>query len=178
MISFLRFIGLINAAVWLGAVVFISIIAEPAASAREMERLLGPGNFPFFSGAIAHIVLKRYFIFLGVTAVIALFHLLAEWLYMGRPARTFSTCLLGGLLVLTLVGGFWVEPHLARLHVQRFSPNASLIEQQAAAKNWRIWHAGFELLNVGMIAGLVVYTWRLANPSDAPRFISSIKFRG
>lgn len=167
-----------NAAIWLGAAVFFTVAAGPAAGSPEMEQLLGAKNFPFFSGAFAQILLAHYFIFLGVTAFIALLHLLAEWLYMGRPTRKISMMLLAGLLGLVLIGSVWMEPQLTKLHARRFASNATMTERDAAVRSFRFWHLGFRVVNVVMIGGLVVYVWRIANPSDAPRFISSVKFRG
>ena len=86
--------------------------------------------------------------------------------------------LLGGLFGLVLVGGFWIEPHLKHLHGRRYAPNLPVVEQAAAARAYHFWHAGILALNLALIGGLVVYVWRVANPSDAPRFISSVKFRG
>jgi len=176
-IACLRFIGLINAAIWLGAVVFFTLGASPACVSPEMETLLGAKNFPFFSGAVAQLVAVRYFSVVSVTAVIALLHLVAEWLYMGRPTRKFSLALLAGLLALVLFGGFWVEPRLEKLHATRYAANTQSDQREAAAKSFRLWHAGSRVINLIMLAGLVVYVWRVANPSDAPRFISSVKFR-
>ena len=176
MIACLRFIGLLNAAIWLGAVVFFTFRAGPACVSPEMETLLGAKNFPYFSGAFEQLVAARYLTLVSVSAVIALAHLLAEWLYMGRPARKFSLALLAGLLA--LVGlGFWVEPRLKQLHTTRYAANTPPAQRDAAAKSFRLWHAGSRALNLVMLAGLVVYVWRVANPPDAPRFISSVKFR-
>jgi hypothetical protein len=177
-IAFLRFIGLMNAALWLGAVVFHSVVVGPACTSVAMEQLLGAKNFPYFSGAFADVVTSRYFLFLGGTGSIALLHLLAEWVYMGRPTRKLSLALLGGLLGLVLLGGVWLVPHLQALHARRYAPNSSMADRTAAAQSFRFWHVGLLTLNVAMIGGLVVYVWRVANPADAPRFISSVKFRG
>lgn len=143
-----------------------------------MEALLKAGNFPFYSVAIEQIIMARYFIFLYLTAAIALLHLLAEWLYMGRPTRKFSLVLLAGLLALVLIGGVWAEPRLKKLHATRYAASMPPDQREAAAKSFRLWQAGSQVINLVMIAGLVVYVWRVANPSDAPRFISSVKFRG
>ena len=167
-----------NAAIWLGAVVFFTVAAGPACVSPEVGKLLGAKNFPFFSGAFAQLLMTRYFLFLSVSALIALLHLLAEWLYMGRPTRKISMVLLAGLLALVLIGGSWLEPHLKKLHTSRYAPGTSLAEREAAAQSFHYWQAGTLTLNVLMMAGLVVYVWRVANPSDAPRFISSVKFRG
>ena len=67
---------------------------------------------------------------------------------------------------------------MKQLHARHHAPNVPLIERESAAKSFRIWQAGLLVVNVAMLAGLVVYVWRIANPSDAPRFISSVKFRG
>lgn len=167
-----------NAAIWLGAVVFFTVGAAPVCVSPAAEKLLGTANFPFYSGAFAQIVLTRCFLFLGTSAVIALLHLLAEWLYMGRPTRKFSLVLVGGLLTLVLLGGSLIGPRLESLHSRHHATNAPPAERAAAASAYRLWHAGLQVLNALMIAGLVVYVWRVANPSDAPRFISSVKFRG
>jgi hypothetical protein len=177
-IAFLRFIGLLNAAVWLGTTVFFTFGARPVSVSSGVEALLGAKNFPYFSGAFEQLVTARYFSVLSLTAVIALLHLMAEWLYMGRPARKFSLALLAGLLTLVLMGGMWVEPRLKKLHTVRYAVNTQPDQRDAAAKSLRLWQAGSQVINLVMIAGLVVYVWRVANPSDAPRFISSVKFRG
>jgi hypothetical protein len=177
-IAFLRFVGLLNAAIWLGAAVFFTFGARPACVSPEMETLLGAKNFPFFSGAFEQLVMARYFFVLSLSGVIALLHLLAEWLYMGRPARKFSLALLAGLLTMVLIGGVWVEPRLKKLHATRYAANTQSDQRDAAAKSFRVWQACSQVINLVMIAGLVVYVWRVANPSDAPRFISSVKFRG
>lgn len=178
MIAFLRFIGLMNAALWLGAVVFYVLGAGPACLSPGMEQLLGAKNFPYFSGAFADILTRRYFIFMGFVGGIALLHLLAEWLYMGRPTRKISLLLLAGLLALVVAGGVWIGPRLQILHVRRHAPNVLPLEREAASQSHRLWQAGLLTLNVALMGGLVVYVWRVANPSDAPRFISSVKFRG
>lgn len=178
MISVLRFLGLVNAAVWLGAVVFFALAIGPACGSAEMEALLGPKNFPYFSGAFKQALGARYFSFLTLCSILALLHLLAEWLYMGRPARKFSMALLAILFGLVLMGGLWIEPRLKELHATRYAANAPPAERESAENSFRWWQVSAHAANLVMIAGLVVYVWRIANPSDAPRFISSVKFRG
>ncbi len=167
-----------NAALWLGAVVFHSAVVGPACASPEMEHLLGGNNFPYFSGALAHIVSHRYFVFLGFTGGLALLHLLAEWLYMGRPTRKIPLALLAGLFGLVWFGGGWLEPHLQQLHARRHAPNIAPAERAAAAQSFRRWQLGLLALNVAMMGGLVVHVWRVAHPAGAPRFIRSVKFRG
>lgn len=179
MIGFLRFIGVINAAIWLGGSVFFTFGAGPAFFSPDMAaalRLEGDG-FRSYAGAIAQVVLSRYFHFHLACAVIAWLHLLAEWLYLGRPSRRFSFTLLTVLFAITLVGGNALQPKLKALHETQYS-NAPVSQRQAAKKSFALWHGVSQVLNLIMIGGLVVCVWRTANPSDTPRFISSVKFRG
>lgn len=178
MISFLRFFGLINAAVWLGTVVFFNGCVGPACLSADMNNLLGANNFPYFSGAIAQLLMEKYYLSLAIFAMIALGHLIAEWLYMGRPARKVSMGLLGGLLCLTLLGGGLIAPHLQKNHALSHAVNAPAVQRESARRSFHIWKACALAIDVLMTGGLVFYVWHVANPSDAPRFISSVKFRG
>jgi hypothetical protein len=176
-IGFLRLIGVMNAAVWLGGAVFFTVSAAPAAYSAEMEAALRhPGNFPYFSNAIEQALLPYYFRFLIVCGVIALLHSLAEWLYLGRPVRKFSFGLLATLIALALLGANGIQPRLRTLHQTRYfgAPPAA---REAAAKSFRGWHIALSIFNVSIIGGLAVYVWRVATPPDSTRFISSVKFR-
>jgi hypothetical protein len=178
-IGFLRFVGVVNAAVWLGGSVFFTVSAGPAFFSPEMAAVLGQSEDSFrnYAGQIAQVVLGRYYRFHVTCAVIAWLHLLAEWLYLGRPWRKFAFSLLGALFVLTLIGGNGLQPRLKALHHTRYY-SSQPAEREAAAKSFRLWHGISQVLNVLMIGGLVLYLWRTANPADTPRFISSVKFRG
>jgi len=57
-IGFLRIVGILNAAVWFGAAVFFTFGAGFAPFSAEMKRLLGSNNYPYFSGAIAQILIN------------------------------------------------------------------------------------------------------------------------
>jgi hypothetical protein len=177
-IGFLRFVGVMNAAVWLGAAVFFTFGAGPALFSDDMRKLLGEANHPYFSGAIAQIVLVRYFHLHLVCGIVAALHLLAEALYLGRPAQKLSLGLLGFLLFITLASGFWLQPKVSGLHVTRYAVNAPAAQREASARSFRVWHGVSQFLNVLMMGGLVVYVWRVANPSDTLRFVSPAKFRG
>jgi uncharacterized membrane protein len=177
-IGFLRWIGVLNSAVWLGGAVFFTAVAWPSfASAAMQEALRQPKQFPYFSSAIELALLPGYFHFLIFCAVIALLQLMAEWLYLGRPPRKLSFSLLAALLGLVIVGGSILQPRLKVLHTTRYSstqPGAA----EVAAKSYRTWHSVLSAVNIVIIGGLVVYLLRLTNPPDTARFISSVKFRG
>jgi uncharacterized protein DUF4149 len=178
-IVFLRFIGVINAAVWLGGAVFFTFSVGTAFFSPEMAAVLGVGEdrFRYFAGGIAQVVLKRYYYFHIACAVVAWVHLLAEWLYLGRPSRKLSFALLAVLFLLTVVGGNGLQPKLQRLREVRYL-SAVPAERDEATRSFALWHRVSLGLNFLMIGGLIVYIWRVANPSDNARYISSVKFRG
>src|SRR5258705_13920872 len=111
-----------NSAVWLGGAVFFTAAIWPSFSSAAMQDALRqPNNFPYFAGAIELALLPRYFHFLIFCAMIALLQVLAEWLYLGRPARKLSFSLLIALLGLALVGGSGLQPMLKALHKTRYT---------------------------------------------------------
>jgi hypothetical protein len=177
-IGFLRWIGVMNSAVWLGGAVFFTTVTSPSLSSTAMqEALRQPKNFPYFSSAIELALLPGYFHFLIFCAVIALFQTLAEWLYLGRPARKFSFSLLAALLGLAVFGGSILQPRLKTLHATRFSATQPA-SAETAAKSYRTWHGVLNAVNIVIIGGLVIHLWRNSNPSDNTKFITSVKFRG
>jgi len=176
-IGFLRFVGIANAAAWLGAAIFYTVCAGPAVVSADMQTLLGPRYYPYFSGAIAQIVLARYFHFHLACATIALLHLLAEWIYLGRRTRRPWLGLLAVLFGFSLLGSVWLGPKLARLHRTRHALNATQTTRDLAEKSFRLWRGVFQAVNVLMIGGVAVCLWRVANPPDELRFVSTPKFR-
>ena len=110
MIGFLRFVGVLNAAVWFGSAIFFTFGAGLAPFSPEMRKLLGDNNFPYFSGAIAQVFIARYFHFHLACAAVAVVHLLAEWLYLGKSLRRFQTALLAGLCAAVLLGRDRLQP--------------------------------------------------------------------
>jgi hypothetical protein len=177
-IGFMRFVGVLNAAVWLGAAIFYTIATGPAMESADMQRLVGANSFSYFSTAIGQILMARMFRFHAACGAIALLHLAAERLYLGRPARKFWLGLLAGLFVLGLAGSVWICPSLDRFNQAQYAVNYRAEQRQAAAKSFRLWHGVVQAINVLIIGGLGVYLWRVTNPTDAPRFVSAIKFRG
>jgi Domain of unknown function (DUF4149) len=176
-IGFLRFVGLMNAAVWLGAAVSFTFATGPAVFSGDMKALFGPANQQF-PGAIAQILLKSYYHLHLTCCIIAFLHLLAEWLYLGRPARKVSLALLTVLFALTLAGGYWLQPKLRSLHATRYAASSQPAEREAAAKSFGKLHGLAMTMNLFMIFGLAFYTWRVANPSDSLRFLNPANLRG
>ena len=177
MIGFLRFVGLLNAAVWLGAALFYTLVASPAFASREMSDLLTARNFPYFSVAIAQILATRFFQLQLVCSLLALVHVLAEWLYLGKIPHRFWRALLFTLLALNLAGGLWLQPRLKHWHHRAFALNARPEAASAAARRFRAWQTAAEMVNFLLAGGLGVYLWGMANPPDPTRSLDAGKFR-
>jgi hypothetical protein len=175
-IGFLRFVGVLNAAVWFGASVFFTFTAGSAPFSAEMKGLLGENNFPYFSGAIAQVLIARYYQLQVVCAVVAVLHLLAEWLYLGKRPGQWQSGLLIGLCLAALIGGYWFQPKLKGLHAAKYGLKVQPEARATAARSFRTWHGVSQVINMLAVAGLAAYLWRTANPSDPTRFVSSVKF--
>ena len=176
-IGFLRFVGILNAAVWFGAAIFFTFGAGLAPFSQEMKTLLGPNNYPYFSGAIAQILIARYFHFQLVCGVVAVLHLLAEWLYLGKLPRKLQVGVLIGLCAAALLGGgYWLQPKLKALHAIKYGVNTRPEIREAADRSFRAWHGVSQVVNLLLVGGLAAYLWRAANPSDPTRFVSAVKF--
>jgi hypothetical protein len=170
MTAILRFIGIMNAAIWLGGAVYFSFVAGRMPFSTDMNGLLG-NAFPYYSGAIAQIGISRYFHFHLFCCVIALLHLGAEWLYQERRNRKLLLWLVGAMLGLTLLGGYWLQPKLKRLHIIKHAANYAQPDKDAAAKSFKQWHALSMTMNLFMLGGLVVYTMHMTRPPEIARFV-------
>jgi hypothetical protein len=162
--------------VWLGAAIFFTFGAGPAVFSPEMKRLLGANNFPYFSGAIAQVLIARYFHLQIACSVVAILHLLAEWLYLGKHPRKLQVGLLVGLCAAALIGGYWLQPKLKALHTVKYGVNTRPEIREAADRSFKAWHGVSQVVNLLLVGGLAAYLWRAANPSDPTRFVSSVKF--
>jgi hypothetical protein len=173
-----RIVGLMNAAIWLGASVFAVLGTGAATSSQAMEQLLTPAFYPYFSGSIAHIFLERYWLLHLACACIALLHLGAESLYFGRVIRKKTLGLLLTLLVLGILQKTAIMPALKRSHLGAHATNRTQIQKESALSSYRAWNGSSHVLNFVMMIALGVYLWRLANPPESPRFGSFTNYRG
>ncbi len=176
MIGILRFVGILNAAVWFGSAIFFTFGAGLAPFSPEMKSLLGPRNYPYFSGAIAEILIARYFHFQIVCSFVAVLHLLGEWLYLGKFPHKVQVGLLAGLCSVALLGGYWFQPRLKALHAIKSGINTPPARREMADRSFRTWHGISQGLNLLFVGGLAVYLWRVANPADSARFARMTKF--
>jgi hypothetical protein len=166
-----------NAAVWLGTTVFFTLGANPACFSGVISRMFNAGSDAYYPNVIAQVIMARYYVISLACGVLALLHFIAKWLYLGRPVRKFSGALVIALFAITLIGGNAIRPQLTKLNENRFKA-AQPAERQTAAKWFHTLHAFETTFNYLMIGGLIIYTWRIANPSDTLRFVSPVQFRG
>jgi hypothetical protein len=175
-IGFLRFVGILNASVWFGTAIFFSFGVGLAPFSPEMKTLLGQNNYPYFSGAIAQILIARYFQFQVACGLVAVLHLMAEWLYLGKFPQKLQLGLLVGLCSAALLGGYWLQPRMKALHAIKYGLNTRPEMRQAADRSFEAWHGVSQVVNLLMVGGLALYLWRVANPPDQARFVSAMKF--
>ena len=172
MTGFLRFIGLLNAAVWCGSAIFVAI-GIPALFSPELKRLITPIGV----GYAAETLVARYFVVQYWCGGIALAHLAAEWFYFGRPLRRLHLGLVLGVFIVGLLGGLWAQPRMRALHVAKYFARTNE-EQVHAAKLFTTWHAVSMSVNLLVILCLVWYFWRVFREQQPERFMSLSKIRG
>jgi hypothetical protein len=171
-LGFLRLIGILNAAVWVGTVFFFTFAGAPVFFSDEMIQLLGKPH----AGAAAQLLVYRFFIVQQWCAGIALAHLIAEWLYSGRPFKRLTLLLLMGLFMVSILGAYVIHPKLKELHLKKYSPQTSLEVKNSAARSFGILHATSSLMNLLVIPGVLVYLWQVTKPVNTARFTSVNRF--
>ena len=172
--GFLRFLGLFNAAVWVGGSVFFSFLAGPVFFSTEVKSITPPP----YNGIVAQAMLGRYFTLQLLCGIMAIVHLLLEWLYGGGvfPRRGFAV--VGVLLILALIGGKFIGPRLTVWHQQEYQfklkseGEPPMIEPANYEPNvirnakWKfdVWHGVSQLINLTMLILLTWWLWSLARP--------------
>lgn len=169
--------GMLNAAVWLGATIFCSTAVLAALNSRDTVNLIGVQYFALVSGALVQIIFARLFHLQIACALLAWLHLLGEWLYLGRRPPRWRVALLTGLFALSLLGSLLLGPKLTRLHRAQHTPNARAEDRAEAGRRFAWWNGGFQTVNVLMIGGVIVYFWRVTQTDDSPRFVRPVNFR-
>lgn len=177
-LGLLRFVGVMNAAIWFGGLVFFTLAVGPAFFTPQMLDVFGGRDHPYaraWAGQSAQVVLVRYFLMQQICAAVAMIHLLGEWLYTGRRPRRFIGTLLGAALAVVLLGGWWLQPKLSALHVIRYGTRSTAEQRVEAARSFRLWHGVSQVMNLLLLAGVGVYFWRTINPAEDLRFVGSSK---
>lgn len=144
----------------------------PAVFTPEMKRL---GDL--WTGFIAFHLFERYFALQIWCGAVGLAHLLAEWVYLGKPLYRLSLGLVLGIFCLGLVGGLVVQPRLKQLHAIKYGNGQTDARKSDAAHSLQIWHRVSEAAGLLVVGGLGWYLWRMGNPPNPPRYMPSTKFR-
>lgn len=167
MLGILRFIGLVNAAAWLGAVLFFTLAVAPAFFQDTMLNLFGGVTAPYSrarTGLAAIYMMERYFVWLQICGVIAVLQALAESAYQGLSWKQTRNLLAMALLLLCLAGARGVHPILKKLHAARYDPRAKPEQVELAARSFRLWHGLSQGANLLLAGGLLFFFWKTANP--------------
>lgn len=172
MVGLLRIIGILNASVWFGSVIFFTFAAAPAFFSDEMTQLLGRPH----AGAAAQLLVHRYFIVQQWCAAIALAHLIGEWLYTGRPFHRLNLLILMALFMLGLLGGYVLQPRMKELHLKMYAVQTSPEVKASARRSFGILHGTSMMMNLLVISGVLVYLWQVTKPVNTARFTSVNRF--
>lgn len=170
--SSIRFVGIVNAAIWLGAVVFFTIAAGPAFFSAEMATVLPRPH----AGRVAEIIIGRLATVQIWCVVIALLHLLVEHLFSGRRVEQMT---LGGLLAMlgiNVLVKLWLLPKMHLLQMIRYSESVTPEQKNAAISDFGLWHGLSSLGNLFVIAWLGFYLWTLTRPPQlSGRFAPALR---
>jgi len=175
-IGLLRFVGVANAAVWFGASIFFTFSIGPALFSREMIDMLrlhggiDSEAAKAYAGFVAQIIIARYFVLHLVCGVIALLHLVTEWLYMGKPLQRLTLWLLLGIFALGLGERVIILPRLNDLHRAMYSASATQQQRERAHHSFNVWHGASQALNLFLMTGVAVYLWRVSTPGSGYRY--------
>jgi hypothetical protein len=161
----IRFISLLNVAVWLGATVFFTFGAGPAIFSDEMAALLPKPH----RGRVAEIVIARLIVLQQICGGVALLLLFVDFLRTGRWAKRLVLGVVAGAFLLSLTAGSWLAPRMHALQQVRYSTRATPQQQAAAERAFKAWHGASQVANVLVLAGLVYLLWRVSVSSDSQR---------
>ena len=177
---FLRIIGIVNAAIWFGAGTFFAAGVLPGVFSQDLHRIFGETAYPYYSGAVALVLFKRFFVLQYICGAIALLHFFAEKLYLGRPFSRLGTTLVVIIFSLGLLGGFWLQPRMENLRQTMYSTTATPEQKDRARHSFGVWHGVSELANVLIIGGLLAHLLRVTRQEAAGRYGGLLfpKFRG
>lgn len=175
----MRFVGVVNAAIWLGAGIFFAAFVLPGVFSSGTRQLFpDETTFKYYAGAVAMILFKRFFVLQYLCGVIALLHLFAEKLYLGRAFPRLGTSVVVGVFCLGLLGGIWLQPKMDGLRKVKYSATTTQPQKDAATQSFNRLHVVSDLAVVIMIAGLLVHIVRVTRQEDTSRYVNFSKIWG
>ena len=173
MTGFLRLLGILNAAIWLGGSVFFTFVAGQVPFSAESKLLLekhAPTTAQYLAGALAQVGVAKGFTFQLVCCSFALAHLATEWLYQERRGRRMLLWMLAVMLGLLLGGDLALRPRMEQWHEIKYR-NYPPPERDAATISFRLWHGVSMTLNLFMLGGMTFYMWNMSRPPEQARFM-------
>ncbi len=170
--TWLRFLIIANAAVWFGSAIFFTFAVGPAFFSQESKALF-QGAYPYYSGAVAQLVLERFFACQQVCGCIALALLVVDKFYTNRPLDRALGWLVAALLGVSLVSGFWLLPHMKKLHTTKYAQLSTPAQREFAETRFRRWHGASQVGNLFVLFGLLVYLRRVTTPAETQRFLDT-----
>lgn len=165
-------VGVLNAALWFGSALFFTFAVAPAFFSDEMIRLLGRPH----AGAAAQLMVGRYFTMLQICSGLALGHLIAEWLYSGRPFQRLTLLLLMALFTIGVIGGAVLQPKMKELHLRMYAVQTTPADKAAAHRSFRILHGTSMALNLLVVGGVLAYLAQMTQAATPGRFSSQNRF--
>ncbi len=180
MLVILRAIGIFNAAIWLGSAIFFTFGVAPGIFSPAMKTIFAPPGAPledYYLGIIAQHLIERFFTVNLVCCLIAFAHFFGEMIYAGKPFRRFTFSLLVGILAVGLLTTYVFAPKIKTVHYVKYrgTPDQRLAARQQMSRLHAISASG----NMLCLIALIIYTWKVSNPSDPMRFVGATsKFRG
>jgi uncharacterized protein DUF4149 len=177
---FLRIIGIVNAAIWFGAGTFFAFGVIPGVFSQDLRAIfVGEGAYPYYSGAVAMALFKRFFVLQYICGTVAIAHLIAEKLYLGRPFSRIGTTLVIIIFALGLAGGFWMQPKMEKLRSEWYSTKATPEMKEQAHHTFNVWHGISQTANVLIIGGLLIHLLRVTRSPDSRNYgVLFPQFRG
>jgi hypothetical protein len=176
----LRFIGIVNAAIWFGGGLVFTAVILPGVFSPDVHNLFKQeGASNYYEGGVAMALFGRFFVLQYICGVIALLHLFAEKLYLGRTISRLGLAIVVSALAISLVGGAVVQPRLRDFRQTKYSETAGAGEKALATHSFGVWHGLSEAANVLMLCGLLVHLLRVARPEEPGRYSTLFpNFRG
>jgi hypothetical protein len=172
-ISFLRVVGLMNAAVWLGGSLYHLLAVGPFFSSAGIKWLIGD----FYAGGVGLMAWQRFYALSYLCISVALLHLVAEWVYLGRGISRFNGGLLCLLLTFTLLGNYQMDKVVAPAYYNRTSQKVSAEERARAERTYPLWSTIWNTSTVLLELGILIFSIRTLTVVQGPRFTTQTKFR-
>ncbi|HTI68463.1 MAG TPA: DUF4149 domain-containing protein [Candidatus Limnocylindria bacterium] len=159
MSGWLRFLGILNTGIWLGAGLFLTVGAGQAVFSSAVLETVGREK----AGFVAQAILSRYFVLQYVCWGIAL----VQWLAV-KPAGKGAGPLIRLVVLGALVagGGLWLQPKLHDLNKTRYTMELPEAERKEAATSFGKLHGLSQVMNLVLLGGVLCHLWTV---SGGPR---------